>query len=82
MIKTLVLSLVLLAQSEVSKIGPSSGALVVDGGGENPETIRRFVALAGGVDSAVVLIPTAARAGRSISSGKGRRLRGGSDSRT
>ena len=59
MISTLVLSLVLLAQSEVSKVGPSSGALVVDGGGENPETIERFVGLAGGVDSAVVLIPTA-----------------------
>ena len=59
MINALVLSLVLLAQSEVSKVGPSSGALVVDGGGENPETIKRFVALAGGVESAVVLIPTA-----------------------
>ncbi len=59
MIKFLVLSFVLLAQSEASKVGPSSGALVVDGGGENAETIKRFVELAGGVDSPVVLIPTA-----------------------
>ncbi len=59
MIKILVLSFVVLAQSEACKVGPSSGALIVDGGGENAETIERFVALAGGVDSPVVLIPTA-----------------------
>ena len=35
------------------------GALVVDGGGESAETIKRFVALAGGVESPIVLIPTA-----------------------
>jgi cyanophycinase len=59
MIKILVLSFAVLAQSEASKVGPSSGALIVDGGGENAETIKRFVALAGGVDSPIVLIPTA-----------------------
>jgi cyanophycinase len=59
MIKTLVLSFALLAQSDAPKVGPATGALVVDGGGETAETIRRFVALAGGMESPVVLIPTA-----------------------
>ena len=36
-----------------------SGTLVVDGGGETNESIRRFVALAGGPESEFVLIPTA-----------------------
>ena len=59
MIKTLVLSFALLAQSDAPKVGPATGALVVDGGGETAETIRRFAALAGGMESPVVLIPTA-----------------------
>jgi len=59
MITSLVLSLFLLAQSEAPKVGPATGALIVDGGAETAESIKRFVALAGGPDSPVVLIPTA-----------------------
>jgi cyanophycinase len=59
MISALFLTFALLAQSDVSKVGPSSGALVVDGGGETAESIKRFVALAGGPDAPLVLIPTA-----------------------
>ena len=59
MIKALLLSLILLDQSEASKFGPSKGALVVDGGAENADSIKRFVALAGGPDAPIVVIPTA-----------------------
>jgi cyanophycinase len=59
MFSRLVVSILLAVGGEGPKVGPAAGALVVDGGGENPETIKRFVALAGGVDSPVVLIPTA-----------------------
>ncbi len=59
MITSLLLSFFLLAQSEAPKVGPATGALIVDGGAENSESIKRFVALAGGPDSPVVLIPTA-----------------------
>jgi cyanophycinase len=59
MIKTLVFSFVLLAQSEASKVGPASGSLIVDGGAENAESIKRFVALAGGPEAPIVVIPTA-----------------------
>ena len=37
---------------------------IVDGGGENSESIKRFVTLAGGPDSAFVLIPTASESER------------------
>jgi cyanophycinase len=59
MISSLLLSFLLLAQSEAPKVGPATGALIVDGGAENSESIKRFVVLAGGPDSPVVLIPTA-----------------------
>ena len=59
MITSLVLSFVLLAPFEPSKVGPSSGSLIVDGGAENPDSIKRFVALAGGPEAPVVVIPTA-----------------------
>src|SRR5438309_10129534 len=39
--------------------GPARGALVLVGGGANrPSFIEKFVALAGGADATVVLIPT------------------------
>ena len=59
MITSLVISFLLISQPEPSKVGPKAGTLIVDGGGENSESIKRFVALAGGPDSAFVLIPTA-----------------------
>jgi cyanophycinase len=41
-------------------VGPANGALVVAGGGAlGPEIWERFVALAGGPDSRIVVIPTA-----------------------
>jgi cyanophycinase len=55
----LVLSLLLFLRSEAPKVGPATGALIVDGGGETAETIKRFVALAGGPEAPIVLIPTA-----------------------
>jgi cyanophycinase len=66
MLTTLVLSfsLLLLVPPEEPKVGPASGALVIDGGAEEPETIKSFVALAGGRDSPVVLIPTASESER------------------
>ena len=59
MITSLVISLLMLSQPETPKVGPKAGTLLVDGGGENSESIKRFVALAGGSDCPVVLIPTA-----------------------
>jgi cyanophycinase len=59
MITTLFLSFVLLAQSDLPKVGPCSGALIVDGGAENADSIKRFIALAGGPDAPIVVIPTA-----------------------
>ncbi len=59
MTTALIASLFLLAQPDSPAVGPASGTLVVDGGGETIESIRRFVALAGGPESEFVLIPTA-----------------------
>jgi cyanophycinase len=61
-------SLALLAQEPApanlvppATVGPRSGSLVVVGGGQiGPEISKRFVTLAGGPDSEVVVIPTAA----------------------
>jgi cyanophycinase len=42
-------------------VGPRQGTLVIVGGGQlGPDIIKRFVALAGGQDAEVVVIPTAA----------------------
>lgn len=63
----LLLSFAALAQTDVkpraqnAQVGPSTGALVVVGGGKIPASIsERFIALAGGRDAHVVYIPTAA----------------------
>ncbi|MHB8837834.1 MAG: serine hydrolase [Gemmatimonadaceae bacterium] len=41
-------------------VGPATGSLVVVGGGNmGPEILQRFVALAGGPDAPIVVIPTA-----------------------
>ena len=48
-------------------VGPASGTLVVVGGGRlGPEITERFVALAGGKDARVVVIPTAAEDGAPV----------------
>ena len=65
MTAVLFVSLVVLAQQSGSgaasepMVGPYSGTLVIDGGGQNPATIQAFVALAGGPDAEFVVIPTA-----------------------
>ena len=42
-------------------VGPRQGALVLVGGGQvGPDIVKHFVMLAGGKDSEVVVIPTAA----------------------
>jgi hypothetical protein len=55
----LFLSFAVLAQSEAPEVGRSPGSLIVDGGAENADSIKRFVALAGGPDAPIVVIPTA-----------------------
>ena len=60
MTAALIVSLLLLGQANPAPaVGPPSGSLVIDGGGEPPQTHQRFVALAGGADSEFVVIPTA-----------------------
>jgi aminobenzoyl-glutamate utilization protein B len=55
-----IVSLLMLGQtSPASAVGPTSGSLVIDGGGEVPQSREKFVALAGGPGSEFVLIPTA-----------------------
>ena len=58
MTTALIVSFVMLAQPG-PVVGPSSGSLVIDGGGQNPSTVRAFVSLAGGPDAEIVMIPTA-----------------------
>ncbi len=57
----LLVSLVLVsALTAQTKVGPASGHLVIAGGGAlGPEIVGRFIALAGGVDAPMVIIPTA-----------------------
>lgn len=51
-------------QAGDTRVGPANGALVLVGGAmESEEIYRRFIALAGGPDARIVLIPTAAGEG-------------------
>ena len=45
--------------SFTTQFGPSSGSLVIVGGGMNPEITERFIQLAGGPEASIVVIPTA-----------------------
>jgi cyanophycinase len=40
--------------------GPSSGYLVMHGGGDSPDALREFIRLAGGANARIIVIPTAA----------------------
>jgi aminobenzoyl-glutamate utilization protein B len=61
MTKALLTFLSLLAPPDFEPIvGPKSGYLVIDGGGEDVATREKFLSLAGGPDAEIVLIPTAA----------------------
>ena len=56
-IGALLLALALCAQT---KVGPAHGHLIIAGGGDlGPEIVGRFIALAGGPDVPLVIIPTA-----------------------
>ena len=56
----MVLPLLLWLSFAAPQVGPANGALVVVGGGQlGPEILDRFIALAGGKDAPVVIIPTA-----------------------
>src|SRR5262245_14500472 len=62
MIPALMAALILFGQSEPrpeTTVGPRTGTLVIDGGGEDTAARRAFVELAGGPDAEYVLIPTA-----------------------
>ena len=60
MTAVVIASLLLFTQADrAPTVGPGSGSLVIDGGGETRETAERFVQLAGGPQSEFVLIPTA-----------------------
>lgn len=53
------------APASPPQVGPVRGAVLVAGGGElGPEIWERFVAMAGGPDASIVVIPTAAAAER------------------
>lgn len=60
----MLLPVVLMAALAAAHVGPSKGALVVVGGGTvGDEILQRFIALAGGKDAPVVVIPTAGEDG-------------------
>ena len=49
----------LIAHLQPSQVGPDNGSLLLVGGGVNPEIGRQFIALAGGVEVPMEVIPTA-----------------------
>ena len=49
----------LIAHQQPSQVGPDNGSLLLVGGGVTPEIGRQFIALAGGVEVPIVVIPTA-----------------------
>ena len=60
MTESLIVSFFLLGQPNPAPVvGPPSGSLVIDGGGETSQSREKFVSLAGGSASEFVLIPTA-----------------------
>ena len=52
----------LIAHQQPSQVGPDNGSLLLVGGGVTPEIGRQFIALAGGLEVPMVVIPTAAGA--------------------
>ncbi len=47
------------AEEKSTSVGPAKGSLVIVGGGATTAILQRFIALAGGVDAPLVVIPTA-----------------------
>ena len=54
----------LIAHQQPSQVGPDNGSLLLVGGGVTPEIGRQFIALAGGVEVPMVVIPTAGGAAK------------------
>jgi len=60
---TLLLSFAPAAQAAPAVRGPDAGTLIIAGGGKlGPEIVGRFIALAGGPNASIVVIPTAGEA--------------------
>ena len=58
--RLIVILVMVSALAAQTKLGPANGHLVIAGGGAlGPEIVGRFIALAGGVDAPIVIIPTA-----------------------
>ena len=49
----------LMAYQQSIQVGPANGSLLLVGGGVTPNMGQQFIALAGGVESPMVVIPTA-----------------------
>ena len=52
----------LIAHQQPTLVGPENGSLLLVGGGVTPEIGRQFMALAGGIEVPIVVIPTAGEA--------------------
>ena len=51
-----------IAHQQPAQVGPENGSLLLVGGGVTPEIGRQFMALAGGIEVPIVVIPTAGEA--------------------
>ena len=51
-----------IAHQQPTQVGPENGSLLLVGGGVTPEIGRQFLALAGGIEVPIVVIPTAGEA--------------------
>ena len=49
----------LMAYQQAIQVGPANGSLLLVGGGVTPSMGQQFIALAGGAESPIVVIPTA-----------------------
>ncbi|MFP6721723.1 MAG: cyanophycinase [Candidatus Poribacteria bacterium] len=49
----------LMAYQQAIQVGPANGSLLLVGGGVTPSMVQQFIALAGGAESPIVVIPTA-----------------------
>ncbi len=52
------------------EVGPTSGSLVIVGGGLTPQIAQRFIQLAGGPDASIIVIPTALGGDSAVASGQ------------
>src|SRR5262245_4120611 len=72
---TLLFAFLATAAIDGQKVGPANGALVIVGGAmQDPAIVKRFIALAGGPDASIVVIPTAGDADSYTQSWSGLRI--------